>query len=322
MIGRTPVFVAVMALFVISLWSGPVSGQTHDPAKARTLNGHLFIPSSLIRDPFITTMVRTRTGGGIANKVTRDFENAAIDSLVGTLVGDLAFMALDFEFQYAATDWLALSASASGAARLGTGPQSVLAEGITSMFSFRLRATARILQTEKWLLSGTARFEPSSQYRLDILTFVKRVIDEGEIAEDNSVLIASDGMGAAAGFGGAYAPKPWLGLVFNGELGYADTFSEEGRSDLAWNLGGMASFDLNPLTGTPLGFLFSLSQDSFVIENSDITEKVTGFGWGIAYTGRDEFSISLESSLLRVPLIESDDTISASIIGFNLRYYF
>ena len=129
-------------------------------------------------------------------------------------------------------------------------------------------------------------------------------------------------MGAAAGLGGAYAPKPWLGFIATGNVGYADTFSSEGRSDLAWDLGGLVSFDLNPLKGIPLGLLASFQQDAFVVDNSDITNKVTAFGLGVAYTGRDDFSLSLETSNLRVPLIESDRTISAFMVGFNLRYFF
>jgi len=312
------------AAFIVAcaLVPNPACGQTHDPAAARRLNGHTFILSDQLDDPFITTLIRTQTGGGFATKVTRDIENEVVDSLIDALVGDLAFLALEFEYQQALTDWLALSASASGAARIGTGAESVLAEGVTSMFGFTLGATARVLQTEKWLLSAKARFQPSTQYRLDILTFAKRVIEEGKITEDNSVVIKSEGIGAAAGVGGAYAPKPWLGLMFAGNLGYADTFSEEGRSDLAWDLGGLASFDLNPLRGIPLGLLVSVKQDAFVVDNSDITNKVTAVGWGLAYTGRDDFSLSLETSHLRVPLTKSDRTITASLFSFNLRYYF
>ena len=322
MIPRIRDFAFAVAIVACALAPNPASGQTQDPAAARRLNGHTFIPSSQIDDPFITTLIRTQTGGGFATKVARDIENEVVDSLIDALVGDLAFMALEFEYQHAVTDWLALSASASGAARIGTGAQSVLAEGVTSMFGFKLRAAARVLQTEKWLLSTTLRFQPSTQYRLDILTFAKRVIEEGMIAEDNSVVIKSNGVGGAAGLGGAYAPKPWLGFVFAGNLGYADTFSEEGRSDLAWDVGGLASFDLNPLRGIPLGFMVGIKQDAFVVENSDITDRVVAVGWGLAYTGRDDFSLGFETSHLRVPLTRSDRTVTATLFSFNLRYYF
>ena len=69
-------------------------------------------------------------------------------------------------------------------------------------------------------------------------------------------------------------------------------------------------------TGIPIGLLASAKFDSFVVDNSDITEKVTTFGWGLAYAGRDDFSLSLETSRLRVPLIQSDRTINANLVAF------
>jgi hypothetical protein len=322
MISRISGYAVAVAIVAWALGPIPAFGQSPDAAKGRTLNGHTFIPSSQIEDPFVTTFIRTQTGGGFATKVTRDIENEVVDSLLDALVGDVAFMALEFEYQHAVKDWLALSASASGAARIGTGAQSVLAEGVTSMFGFKLRAAARVLQTDKWLLSTTLRVEPSTQYRLDILTFARRVVEEGMIAEDNSVVIKSNGVGGAAGLGGAYAPRPWLGFVLTGNVGYSDTFSEKGRSDLAWDLGGLASFDLNPLRGIPLGLVLGVKQDAFVLENSDITDKIVAVGWGLAYTGREDFSLGLETSHVRVPLTKSDRTVTATLFSFNLRYYF
>jgi hypothetical protein len=276
----------------------------------------------MVRDPFITTLVRTETGGGFATNVSRDIENEAVDSILDALTGDLAFMALEFEYQHGVTDWLAVRASGGGAARLGTGPQSVLAEGVTSSFSFEFGATARVLEREKWILSGTFRLEPSTQYRLDILGFVNRAIEEGEIADDNSVVIRSEGVGGAMGLGGAYAPKPWLGLIFRTEAGYSDTFSSDRRGDLAWAFGGLASLDINPLWGVPIGLIVTAEEDGFVLNNSDITDKVRSLGWGVAYTGRADFSLSLETTSSRVPLLKADDTITANLVSFNLRYFF
>ena len=157
---------------------------------------------------------------------------------------------------------------------------------------------------------------------MDILGFVERAIEEGEISEDNSVVIRSEGVGGSLGLGGAYAPKPWLGLIFRTEAGYSDTFSAEGRGDLAWAFGGLASFDVNPLYGIPIGLIVSAEQDGFVLNNSDITDKVRSFGWGVAYTGRADFSLSLETSRSRVPLLKADKTVTANLVSFNLRYFF
>ena len=320
--GITAARLAPVILLLVLLGPRAAEGQGRDAQAARTLNGHRFVLSSRIDDPFITTMVRTQTGGGFATKVARDVESEVLDSLVSSLVGDLAFMGLGFEFQYAPTAWLALSTSASGLARLGTGAESVLAQGVTSGFGFEFRAAARILQRERWILSGTLRAEPSPQYRLDILTFAKRAIEEGKIAEDNSVVIRSEAVGMALGLRGAYAPRAWLGFILGGEAGYSDTFQETEGRNVVWRLGGQASFDLDPLTGIPLGFLATAQEDGFVLNASDLAKRTRALGFGVAYTGREDFSLSLEVSRMRVPLIQSDSTINAASIDFNIRYFF
>ncbi len=311
-----------LAILVPFLAPAPALSQTGESGSSRSLNGHFFIPSSSIGDPFISTFVRTQTGGGFATNVARDIDNPALDSLRSELVGDLAFMTLEFEYQHAVTDWLALSAAASGAGRVGTGAQSVLAQGVTSYFGFKLGAAARFHESEKWLFSGVARFQPTTQYRLDALTFVKRAIDEGQITEDNSLVLKSDGAGAALGVRGAYAPRDYLGFAFGAEVGYADTFDADGRDDPASEFGLLTSFDMKPLWGVPLGLIASIKSDGFVVENSDITEGVTTFGWGVAYTGRDDFSLGVEFSHIWVPLIQSDQTVTANLGAFNLKYFF
>jgi hypothetical protein len=89
-----------------------------------------------------------------------------------------------------------------------------------------------------------------------------------------------------------------------------------------WRLGGQASFDLNPLTGIPLGFLATAQEDAFVLNASDLAKRTRALGFGVAYTGREDFSLSLEVTRMRVPLVESDSTVDAASIDFNIRYFF
>ncbi len=309
-------------LIASSLAPVPAPAQTRDPAAARTLNGHTFIPSNLIADPFPATLVRTRTGAGYASKVATDVDNAVVDSLIQVLEGDLAFMALEFEYQHGFTDWLAVGLAASGAARIGTGAQSILAQGITSIFGFKIHALARVFEAEKWLVSGLLRLQPTTQYGLDPLGFAQKVIEDGKVSEDNSLTNSESGTGGALGVRAAYAPIDWLGAVFMLDVGFTDTFSEEGRDALATALGGHFSLDLNPLKGIPVGFLGGFKYDGFVLENSDISDSATTTSAGVAFTGRGDFSLSLEAAWLNVPLIESDRSVNAYSGTFNLRYYF
>ena len=197
--------VATLVALAFLLGPSPGQSQSEDPSHRRTLNGHTFIPSTQVEDPFIATLVRTQTGAGYATRVATDVTNEVVDSLIQVLEGDLAFIALQFEYQQALSDWLAISAAGSGAARIGTGAQSVIAQGITSIFAFKFRAMARILERENWMLSGTLKLEPVTQFGLDVLDFARRVIEEGKISEDNSLIRKATTYGGS----GFWPPETW-----------------------------------------------------------------------------------------------------------------
>ena len=74
--------------------------QDQESASGRTLAGHRFLPSSPIDDPFITTHIRTLTGAAMAKAVETEVGEEIGDSTVTLLTGDLAFLALGFEYQH------------------------------------------------------------------------------------------------------------------------------------------------------------------------------------------------------------------------------
>ena len=309
-------------LLTIMLVPSNAHGQVNDSARKRTLAGHTFIPSSLIQDPFVTTQVRSRTGAGLASKVRTELESDVLDPQISVLQGDLAFLTQEFAYQHALNDWLALGATFKGAARMGTGVQSVIAQGITSIFGMEFRGLVRLVQRDKWMLSANLQFHPTSQYAVELIPFVRQAIDEGRITEDNSLVRASKTVPGTLGLRGAYAPNPSVGFLLLGDLGYADSFGEGSRDGLASVFGGMVSWDLDPGRSIPIGLILSLKHDQLVVEHSDIAENATSVGGGIAYTGRSDFSLSVEGSHVRIPLAANDQSVTAMTVSFNMRYFF
>ena len=77
----------------------------------RELNGFEFIPSRIVADPFAITYFGTITGGGMAFDLKTPFVDLDGDT-IGTLTGDVAFMALGFEYQQrSASGWPCASRS-------------------------------------------------------------------------------------------------------------------------------------------------------------------------------------------------------------------
>ena len=72
----------------------------------RVLNGHAFIPSEVMPSPFPLSHIATATGGGIAYGLKTPFLD--LDGKeIGTLEGDVAFMALGFRYQQRFGTWFA-----------------------------------------------------------------------------------------------------------------------------------------------------------------------------------------------------------------------
>jgi len=118
------------------------------------LNGFRFIPSDVVRDPFINTFIKLNVGGGAAldlKSYVKDLQGNVFD----TLSGDLSYISAEIEFQYAVNDWLAFSGSFGGNSRLGSSAYTLLTSGISYTTGFTLGTKIRIWQNDKMFLSGS-----------------------------------------------------------------------------------------------------------------------------------------------------------------------
>jgi hypothetical protein len=307
---------AVLASIALLTTIAPLHAQS-----ARTLGGHTFIPSSFVRsEPFISQYFRTQTGAGQAFGFKDELVLPGVDTTV-VLEGDIAFLSLDGEYQHAFGNWLAVSLAGTGSARIGTDAQALFAQGVTGIYGASLGVTVRVLEGEKAMLSVGADLASSSITGVDILGFIREVIDE-DVPVDSARLVRTVESSSTRISGlGAWAPKPWLGLTGYVGTGWSDVFSTDNRSDPLFTAGGLASLDLKPLTGTPIGFTAGGKYDSLVPRGEDIANKVWGLALGVAYTGRENFHLGLEYGFLRLPLRTFDADLTVNTIGFNLRYY-
>lgn len=294
----------------------PVGAAAQNPG--RVLNGFRFLPSALIPSPFVTTYIRTATGGGIASNLSSLFVDVDGDTL-GTLTGDVAFMNLGFEFQQQFGGWLAVRAGFSGSARMGVDEQSLLAEGLTGIASLNLGATARIWHNENLLVSGAVDFGSSEFVGLDPFGFAQSVIDSGGLSKDNS-LVSSSSANSGRGNGRvAWAPKSWLGLT--GFLGVASVDISSGSSDFLVGGGATVAVDFRQLNWPSIGLLLGYVSEG-ANRGSDIARRSTGITGAIMYTGRDDFSIGLEATSRKFKRATDDPDFSALLVTFNIRYWF
>ena len=268
-------------------------------------------------DPFAVTYFGTITGGGMAFDLKTPFINLDGDT-IGTLTGDVAFMALGFEYQQRFGHWLAVRVAFLGNGRIGTNEQSMLAQGVTGTFGWDLGATARIYQSQKVIISGALDFARSNIVGIDPFGFAQSIIDDG-ITEDNSLVASANAISGILGARLGWAPASWIGVTAVLEGGRGDV--TESGSETVFGGGGTVGVDFKNLNVIPIGILLSFDSEAFSQAGADLASRSTGYGFGLFWTGWEDFVIGLDTTMRVLDRRDAEDNFEAFVATFSLRYW-
>ncbi len=273
---RSPAGFWGVVLVLGSLGASPALAQ--DPAdqfdNRRFLNGHTFIPSTFVGDPFISSWVRTATGLGFATGLevpVRDLDG----EVVTTLNGDMAFLRIEAEFQQAFGRWLAVRVGGLSNARIGTNEQAILYQGINALYGFNLGTTVRILESDRVVFSAVGDYRVNQVYALNLFRFLRSVIDDGfDPGGDNNLVEGGTTATYSAGARIAYSPSAAFGVTALAETGLGSPFVEREDDRGLVRLGGTAAFDLGANTSVPIGIQAAFKWENFNDTSSDIADKI------------------------------------------------
>jgi hypothetical protein len=308
----------VTLVLALLLGAPPANAQDMPEPRSRTLNGHDFIPSARVFDPFIVTYVKNNTGAGTAFDVKTEVPD--LDGGTVDLVGNVTFLGIGFGYQQAFADWVAAYIDVGGGGRFGTEVESVVSAGLNAYVDFALGAKFRLWRNRNFFLSANFDFANTGVSSINVLNWVRTVVDTGELTD--SALVAKGSTGSLrGGLNLAYAPAPWLGLSGLALFGLGNAVGDL-DSEFAFEGAISADIDFGAISSVPIGLLLAFDSNSFTQEGGDITTSIDSFIWGIFYTGRDDFSIGLEFQNSKLPLRQADETIRASEVSINLRYWF
>lgn len=304
---------------------------TREQVRLPILAGHQFIPSNAIPDPFITTHFRSTTGLGQAI----DLEAPFLDpngEVVTTLKGDMVFISLNFEYQQRINPKLAMYAGLVVNTRLGADEEILLAEGLAAVREFQVGVMTQLMRTERWLLSGTVEGSLVRSTGVSLKKLADDIIEGSIEVEDVEELIAlikaaklvkkQETGQASIGVRGAYSPTEWLGFTVRMATGYANPFDEKSTFEWFFRLGGTIGVDLQEISTIPIGLSLIVDYNSFLERGNDLADNSREYGFGIAYTGRREFSIGIEAITGRLSLSDLDLNIDSVQYLFRMRYYF
>ena len=299
----------------------PIMGlpATAAAEEGRILGGYRFIPTSVIVDPFITTHFRSATGLATASNVDIPLlvlEGPPPDTLL-SLEGNFLFVTANAEYSQAVHPKISLRLAGAGASRVGTSGQSLLSQGVTATFGLNAGTTIELWRDSAMLLSAEADLGYGQNLFIDILKFAEDAIENG--IENASILAKEEGVLLTAGLRYAWAFNQWSGITARGALGYTNLESRD--QDVLWSIGGTYSVDFGQNGKKPIGLLVHLEADRMA-QRILQAGTIINAGWGIYYTGREDFNIGFENQWTRMPLQNWDIVVYPSSFILALRYYF
>jgi hypothetical protein len=286
------------------------------------LNNFRFIPSDIVKDPFINTFIKLNAGSGVALDLKSYVKNLQ-GEVFDTLSGDISYLSGNLEFQLAVNDWLAFNIDVGGSGRLGSNAYTILTSGISYTTTFALGGKFRIWQNEKMFLAGTVDYSSMEVTAYSIYDFVKEVYENGgEIDSASNYMLKKETLPKAfinANY--AYAVTDWFGLLGTAGFGFIKTFDTVERGN--FRLGVAAAIDFLNVESIhfPIGILISARYNKYPETGADANNIVL-LGFRIGYTGHKDFDIGIENTYEHLNYSKSDEKVKAILTSFKMRYYF
>jgi len=280
----------VIAFALTALCATTVNAQT---TCSRCLDGFRFLPSAVVGDPFATTHFINATGGGMAYDLRIPVRNLEGDT-IASLKGDIGFLLVDFEYQKKITRWLALRAAATGAARVGTSAQAVVASGVAAAFGGLFGATVPVWHSDQFLVAFDAVLRRSTEYDINPFGFVRRVVDDSAITDSaTSTLLTSQKVNRwLLGAQGAWGIAPWVGLTAQIQYGGVDDVSPDSKS--LTSVGGQVGFDIGKVSSVPVGISLAYRNQTGPGRTGNLAGGYRTAELGVYYTGRSQFMVGAD----------------------------
>lgn len=311
----------IFLTIIISGFPGKVFSQENKEDKPGypILNGHQFIVNGLIKSPFVNTNLKSTLGFATSLSTEIPLLNVPNDSTLN-FNADISFVNGVFEYQNAIQDWAAIWANFNGIARLGTNTASLFVSGVTTNTTFNVGMLFKIKEFRKSIFSTSLGIKNTSATILNIFPFITAIIDSTippSLVTNLNPLIGEIDVRAAFSPG-----RPWSIMSYL-KGSYGETIEKVSIVNrFNYEFGASATYDLNTKNQFPvaLGAGFRIVSNSPTLE---YTKRLTQYYMlQLAYTGRKDFSLGLESLYTRIPVNFRDLTINLTSFAFNWAYYF
>lgn len=265
---------------------GPQAQVQKVGGEARTLAGHVFVPSNLAVWPFVTTHFATTTGAGLARygRDGQDEEGNPVDSLMLGAFGESFDLGIGF------TDWIGIQARFGGQLLAGANLPSALSAGAFFMTQVEGGLVGRIFQGGGFHLAARMGGSYLNGKRLQPLDMIQ-TDEAGNLSIDRKRLMTKvKGWGVGPALMAAYAPASWFGMQTSfafdyGKLTMADITVD--NKALRWALG--VNFDGRDLF-LPIAIPVVYQLERVLEEEGKLEHRTES---GLYYSGRQNLNLGL-----------------------------
>lgn len=324
--------VAALLLWNVTASAQEVAAKTAPPAAApvqaekmgRELNGHLFMPSHIIEDPFSYTAFAMFFGLGSGNALGPELQLVP-PAVIGEKWYGYTGLGLGMLMNVRILEYLSARALLNTTAYLGTGSGAALTVGTSARITGAVGVKGSLPVGDSWRFAASLDVSYGPVYSLLLANGLVDALNNCRVNPSQCSINFGDGFQQIntvtwiGGLAGSWAPTPYLGFTGNVQF-IAPT--KTGDASIAQNgmtFAGAGEFDFLPLVKwLPLGVNAAYQLTTGVGGNKVATVNETGFG--LYYTGRPHLALGLEIDW-KWSTLETQQTSTATLAWVNFRYY-
>jgi hypothetical protein len=291
------------------------------------MNGHSFLPSHLIDDPFSYTAFGMTFGLGSGSALGPELrlsppppEVISSNKWYGYTGLGVGFI-LNVRF----LEYLSARALVSTTAYLGSGSGAVIAVGSSARVTGDLGVKGSLPVGEHFRFGATFDVAYGPVYSILIAQGIANAVEacriDPQTCEVNlgSFLAQEDTVTYVGGLSGAWAPLPYLGVILNAQFLAPTKTGKASVSQNGLTLAAMVDFDARPLLAwLPVGMNLTYSITSPIGSNGVTTTQ--DYGVGFYYTGVPNLALGLELDW-RAGRLASQQVAESTLAWINFRYY-
>jgi len=282
-----------------------------------SIGGHIFTPVTYSKTPFTNSYFSILTGYGQTSGLVHQLDSIG-DYLPRGLGGEVTFINMSFSYNQQVREWLAAYISFNLSTRVGTELQSLLAQGITTLTSFEIGWNIKLLEREKYILSTVINLQNSQGSIINISKYFKELINNHP---DPSIHETIPVLTFGTGFRFAYGSSDLIGFKASTDLAYGETYTR-GEYGFSFAADGGIDIDFYPRYSLPFGTMLYYgisSMPDFVYVDGGRAHMIKA---KLAYTRSTEFSLGVEYTYMKVPLLHLDENASVNSLSLTMRFYF